>query len=608
MNRALRGAAVLLCIWGLTPVYGTGVRPLMARTRGSAPITSQQPRDNRITAPVGDGAISGVIVTTERTPKPLRRARVMLTGGDLALGETTITADDGTFVFDRLPAGRYGLAATKDGYVTMSFGAAGPNRTGTRIALAARERRSVSLALPKGAVITGLLSTDEGHPLAGITVMALTSRYVSPPGERLFARVESLTATTDDRGVYRIFGLPAGEYIVMAQLRPGPGSDFGGELQQISAAEVRRALSEVGTSYRAPSRPGPPPGPPAAPAVAEPRRSVAFAPVYYPGTALIAQARPVTLAAAEERRGIDFVADYVPTATVQGYVTMMDGSAPPRVLLIGQNPNGIGEPQRSAPVDRDGRFAIAGVTPGTYTVVARSARAVAFTQVTVSGDDLDGVSLALQPAFTIGGRIEFEGSGSKPTSFPVNRLSLPPALIAGGAGMQFSVELGPDGTFRVPDVTPGPLRFFTRLQGMRRPIGQWWLKSLNIRGRDVLDAPLEFRESVDDAVITFTDRVNELAGRVNAPIGDPGPYVVVFSVDRSRWFHQSRGVDAIRPGQDGRYSVKNLPAGDYYVALVNDIENMEWFDPIVLDSIAPKAARVTVTADGVTAFDVSPMK
>ena len=606
MTRLRRGVAVLLCIGGLTPVYVRGSGPLV-RTRGSDPMTPQQPRDNRIVGPAGDGAISGVIVTAERAPKPLRRARVMLSGGELALGQTTITADDGTFAFDRLPPGRYGLAAAKDGYVSMSFGATRPNRAGMRITLAAGERRSLSLALPRGAVITGIITTEDGQPVGGLNVVPLISRYVSPPGERRLVDPINSTTVTDDRGVYRIYGLPAGDYTVMAQVRPGPGADSS-ELQEVSPGEVRRALSEVRSTFRAPSRPGLPPPPPAAPALSEARRTVALAPVFYPGTSLLAHARPIRLAAAEERRGIDFVMDYVPTAMVQGYVSLAEGLPPPRVSLTGQNPSGFSEPQRGALADADGRFLIKGVAPGTYTVIARSGRAVASTQIIVTGEDLDGVDLVLRAGITMAGRIEFEGSGPKPTSFPVNRLSLPAALMGGGSAAQFAVELGPDGTFRVPDIVPGPLRFFTALQGVRRPIGQWWLKSLTIRGRDILDAPLEFRDNVDDAVITFTDRANELAGRVNAPVGDGGPYVVVFSVDRSRWFHQSRGVEGTRPAQDGRYSVKNLPAGDYYVALVNELDTMEWFDPVFLDGIAPRATRVTVAAEGVTTFDIWPIK
>ena len=610
------GAALaILCIGGLTPVYVLrGLTPVyvrgsgpLVRTPTAGPVHMQQPRDGRIVVPTGTGAISGVVMSAERTPKPLRRTRVMLTGGDLALGQTTITADDGTFRFDRLPPGRYGVSATKDGYVSFSFGATGPNRPGTRIALGAGERRTLSLTLPKGAVITGVLTTADGQPLPGMPIVAVTNRYTSPPGERRFVPLANLASTTDDRGVYRIYGLAAGEYAVMAQVRLGPGFDTAGDLQEISPAEVGRALSEVRPAFRAPSRPGLPPPPPPSPATPEPRRAVALAPVFYPGTHLSANARMIKVAASEERRGIDFVADYVPTATVRGFVTMFEGSTPPRVILTSQNGSGF-DPPRNAQAGADGAFSISGVPPGTYTVTARTGRSSAATQITVSGDDLEAVTLALQPGVTLAGRIEFEGSGAKPAGLPGTRIPFPPALMSGGTLGQLSVQLAPDLTFHVPDLVPGPLRFFAPLQGVRRSIGSWWLKSITIRGRDILDAPLEFRDNVDDAVITFTDRVNELSGRVNAPLGDGGPYVVVFSVDRTRWFHQSRAVDGIRPAPDGRYSIRNLPAGDYYVALVGEVENMEWFDPMFLDGIAPRAARVTIPAEGVTPFDVSPMK
>ena len=62
------------------------------------------------------------------------------------------------------------------------------------------------------------------------------------------------------------------------------------------------------------------------------------------------------------------------------------------------------------------------------------------------------------------------------------------------------------GRFTVTGVIPGPYRFFGAMQGVRMPIGPWWLKSLVVNGRDLLDSPLELRQNVDDAVVTFTDR------------------------------------------------------------------------------------------------------
>ncbi len=86
-------------------------------------------RDARPSAVVGTATVSGVVVSADAQPRPLRRARVTLNGPGLAMGRTAITADDGWFSFDRLPPGRFTLGAFKDGYVPMSHGA---TRTGVR--------------------------------------------------------------------------------------------------------------------------------------------------------------------------------------------------------------------------------------------------------------------------------------------------------------------------------------------------------------------------------------------------------------------------------------------------------------------------------------------
>ena len=181
---------------------------------GISTVSTQQPRDNRPVAASGDGAITGVVLSTDRAPKPLRRVRVMLIGADDTVRRTAITADNGAFAFDGLPAGGYAVTASKDGYVAFAFGGARPSRIGSRITLKDGDRRAITLALPRGAVITGMLADAHGQPMGGVTVVALSHRYASPPGERRLVNLGGVatTAVSDDRGIYRIYGLAAGEY------------------------------------------------------------------------------------------------------------------------------------------------------------------------------------------------------------------------------------------------------------------------------------------------------------------------------------------------------------------------------------------------------------
>ncbi|HYT67695.1 MAG TPA: carboxypeptidase-like regulatory domain-containing protein [Vicinamibacterales bacterium] len=143
---------------------------------------------------------------------------------------------------------------------------------------------------------------------------------------------------------------------------------------------------------------------------------------------------------------------------------------------------------------------------------------------------------------------------------------------------------------------PGAYRVRGNIQGVRAPIGGWWLKSLVVGGRDILDAPLDLRASADDGVATFSDRASELSGAVTTAQSSPSPdaYVVAFSTDRSTWFMNSRRVAGVRVDRDGRYTIRNLPPGEYRVAATTDIDQGEWFDPAVLDRLLAVGVPVTV--------------
>jgi hypothetical protein len=45
---------------------------------------------------------------------------------------------------------------------------------------------------------------------------------------------------------------------------------------------------------------------------------------------------------------------------------------------------------------------------------------------------------------------------------------------------------------------------------------------------------------------------------------------------------------------DGRYVVRDLPAGDYLVAVLADVDQDEWRDTGFLDSVAGAAVKVSI--------------
>ena len=71
--------------------------------------------------------------------------------------------------------------------------------------------------------------------------------------------------------------------------------------------------------------------------------------------------------------------------------------------------------------------------------------------------------------------------------------------------------------------------------------------------------------------------------------------MIVFPVDNRHWIPSSRRVQGVRPSTDGRFTFRNLPAGEYRLAAVTDVETGEWFDPAFLRMLMSNAVAVTLT-------------
>ena len=278
-----------------------------------------------LAVPKGSAAVSGIVTSDDATPQPLRRAQVTITSTDQPVLKTIFTDASGRFSVPDLPAGRYSLSAVKGGYVRMSYGARRHNRPGTPINLAEGQRLTgLTLRLPKGGVITGTILDETGLPAVGAQVRLF--EYRVQLGERTLLPAtmgNGMGEQTDDRGAYRFYGLPPGDYVVSAT----PRNSNIGEIRASTDAEIRAALA----SLQQPPTPPPPAGQPLPP----PRESVmvGFSPVYFPGATSLAGASQITLAAGEERAGVDFAVQLVRTARIEGTVIVPPGMPPQAVSL-----------------------------------------------------------------------------------------------------------------------------------------------------------------------------------------------------------------------------------------------------------------------------------
>lgn len=558
---------------------------------------AQVPRDPRAPA-TGTALLSGTVVSDDVEAKPVRRARVTCTAAELTEGMTAVTDDRGRFSCARLPAGRYSVSVTREGWVPGAYGARRPLRAGTPIALAAGQRAGIVIRMMRGAVITGTLLDETGQPAVNTGVVAMRSTLQN--GERRLIAL-GVPGLTDDRGVYRIYGLPPGDYFVGA----APHSRAGSELQATTDLDVHHARS---------ARAGTP---------APPDRSVAFASTYFPGTPLLVQASAVTIGAGEERSGVDFALLLVATARVEGIVSTPDGAVMPpdaqlTLLASGQTafPGVAFDGLRTARVASDGTFSFAGIAPGVYTLLARATRPAATPgegasadgapqvlwasrDIAVDGERVSGVSLTLQPGLSVSGQVRFESATQKPLpDMRSIRAMLQPVQTPQATIAPAPVTLDAGGRFRFSGVTPGRYRLTASFPGSGRP-GGWLLKSAIVGGQDSLDAPFTVQpnQQLLDAAITFTDRLGQISGTLTDASGAAAPdyTAVLLPADRSLWLPQSRRLQGVRPSADGAFTFHNLPAGDYLVAAVDDVEPGEWFDPAFLQRIAPAGIRVVVS-------------
>jgi hypothetical protein len=210
----------------------------------------------------------------------------------------------------------------------------------------------------------------------------------------------------------------------------------------------------------------------------------------------------------------------------------------------------------------------------------------------VEGDDVT-TSLVLSPGVAVSGRMVFEGALAPPdpTTVPLT-LVRSPLTVPGFGGLRANT----DGTFTFPSVMPGTYRI--AVNGPGKALGGWLVKSVTVNGDEWLDVPFEIRahENVDGVVVTFTDRRTEISGRMQDAAGKPAPeyFIIVFSADKRFWVPQSRRTQEVRPGVDGQFIVRDLPAGDYLMSALTDVEPGQWNDPAFLAALAAHGP-ITIT-------------
>lgn len=535
---------------GLKQVPGSPGAP---RTPGS-PGTPNAPGSN---PQKGTSILRGYVVAAD-TGNPIRRALVRAMSQDGRSSGIATSDADGRFEIKELQGGRYTLTVQKAGYVTMSYGQRRPEHPGTVLEIVEGSVvEKLAFSLPRGGVVTGTVLDEFGDPIAGATVNALRYRY-GPRGRQL---MPSNTGQTDDRGAFRIYGLPPGDYFVSAVLRSP---------QQMMFAPGTSAPLE------------------------------GYAPTFYPGTPNAAEATRITVRAAQETTNISMALVSARMARISGRAVNSRGAPIVQGMIMAMPSDrmslGMMTPSMTA---ADGTFQLTGLAPGNYTLTLRprgmpsADSEFGSLRLTVGSTDIDNLMLMTAPGAVARGVVTTD-EGIPPPVLPeqitlVARPTEPDTMTGIGQG-----EVNPDWTFQITGLAETRV-----ITGMVAQSPEWTVKGVYHNASEITDSGLEFTpgSTIDGLNVVLTRRQTELSGQIvggnrNAPETDAT--VIAFSENPERWHFGTRYVRTARPNQDGRYTLRGLPPHDYYVVAVTDVEPGQTQDPEFLDSLRAQAVRVSL--------------
>ncbi|MBI2683034.1 MAG: carboxypeptidase regulatory-like domain-containing protein [Acidobacteriales bacterium] len=537
-------------------------------------------------ADVPKAAVSGVILSGA-TGQPLKKAWVVLRqandggpgggggGGRFSRAQTyaTVTKEDGLYLIKDIPAGSYRLTVNRNGYVRQAYGQRGTRNPGTVVQLTAGQTMNgMNFRLTPGGVVSGRIVDEDGEPLARVALQLLRYTYVD--GERRLQPSDS--ATTDDRGEFRIFGLQPHTYYLSANLRAGG----------MGLAMMENA-GGPGGGLQGPASP-----------------DESYATTYYPGTNDVEGAAPIEVKGGDETRA-DFT--LVPTRTFRVSGTVTNGATGEAakqgmaIMMPRNSSTGFFGANMGPISGNDGKFEIRGLTPGSYvlTAFARGDDIVSGRQeVEVTEGNVEGLNVVLTPARELNGSVRVEGMSSnvKLSQLTVVFQPLGGLTMFGPPGF---ASVKADGTFTVKNLTQES--YTTTIQNL--PVGSY-VKAVHAGGEDVLDSGLNVSKARGGVEIVLSMNAGTIQGSVTKSDGTAFAGAVVALSPEKPVKGRSGGIRTTSSDQNGNFTIRGLAPGNYQVYAWEEVDQEDVIDPGYLKKYADRAFNVKVSEGATRSADV----
>ncbi len=497
------------------------------------------------------GSIQGTVIDA-KTGQPLKGAEVSLRAfspGNRGDANSSVSDSEGHFAFDRLAPGRYRLAASRNGYL-MHDPRFGASLRANMVSLSSGQHADgVTLRLIPSAVIAGRVTTEGDEPVPNVFVQAM--KYTYQGDKRQLA--DAGTSTTNDRGEYRIWGLPPGRYYVRA------------------------------THPRASTmRPG----------------SQVYVPIFYPGVSDPSRTQTIELHPGDEITGIDLNFVLLHSVRISGRV--LNASSLPtkgaQVTLAGGSGSmtfTVGQ----ASTDAKGAFEIRGVPPGSYVLVAEQFGNAdpekvtrGRTSIEVGDTNVSDAEVVIGPGASVSGHVRIEGKANPDFTKLTVALAAQDDLSSLGFAPDVSnVPLRSDGTFTFHDVPEGTYH----IKVLPLPDG-YYLKPSG--EGDAVEAGLKVGRN-HAAAVELTRSTG--AGRITGTVAQkkdqqPSAGATVVLVPDAPRRGQPRFYRQALTDSGGRFTLSSVTPGDYKVFAWEEIGRDMYLDPDFLQAYEDSGKSVQV--------------
>ena len=417
-HRALPTVLVLLCFAGSIFVQAESI---------FAQLPARQP------AAKTGGSVSGRVTIKD---KPAAGILVVLRKSDgsspFDAAVKAVTEQDGTYRITSIPPGSYAVIPTTPAYVAADS----VNRKSVVIA-EDENVEGINFSLVRGGVITGKVTDAEARPLIQQQVELYRAEEPKAPAQQRQGPIyPARSAQTDDRGIYRMFGLLPGRY-------------------RVSAGRSENSMTQFSMS------------------------PISYSQVFHPDVKDSVKATVIEVSEGSEATNVDItLGPALQMFTVSGRIVTSDKGAPvPQTRfglhrVIGDRVEFVNYNSMS---DARGEFTMEGLTPGKYAVyMLTNANSELYAEkltFDVIDQDVTGLTIKLAKGAVITGNLilESDDKAAQRKLFEMRLLGY--IQTSPGATSTASSPIGPDGSFRLTGLAAGTADFQIFPTGEYMPAG-----------------------------------------------------------------------------------------------------------------------------------------